>query len=352
MDSSSGLTLVGHSPISQHQVVIEISDDETPTPPKKQTKRTADDTRTKSSTARKQHATAKVLDLDKRIKNKWRENPDQRLFLFYLRRRFDNDMNDITTLFNSTFQKHLASCGLPHGISKRTVDAQMSDPRTFQREDVSKVLEFLPFDKLATNFHRLDKLVRNAAQKMKITLIQRSIDDYRPVAKFSGKSKGKRAATVLSDLSTDMSDLGSDSENEVTPRPKKFVKVTSPRKKVQGPPSPPEAGPGLCVPMPFTPKRQIQQILPTPPNSGRSQTIPLSAARLTSVLGGIPTKGKDDMVVLTQYTDASRRRETISPVPCVGRRFLWYQWSKGVHLRSRHSHRPAQRDFAGIPTTC
>jgi hypothetical protein len=288
-------------------IVIEISDDELVPLPGRTTKATgaklANNVKAKASTTEKRTIVNTGLILDAKAKNNWRENPDQRLFLFYVRRQFNNNMNDITTLFDFTFQKHLTSGGFPHGIPKRTIDAQMSDPRTFQREDVSKVLEFQPFVKLATHFQRLDKLVRYAAQEIQITLIQRSIDDYRPVTKFSGKSKGKRAATVLSDLSTDMSDLGSNSENEVTPRPKKFVKVTSSRKKVQGLPSPPEAGPGLPVSMLFTPKRQIKQSLPTPPNSGRVQSTPLSAARLTSVLGGIPTKGKDDVVVLTQYTD-------------------------------------------------
>ena len=147
----------------------------------------------------------------------WSIYPKQRLLLFYIDRRYDNDLDDITNIFNFAFSEILTEGRLPKG----KLSAQLYESATWQISYVEDFLS-LPDELLPGKFSKIHELIVESARALRLTLVRRIGPSRVETSKASLKRK-QRAPTagIDSDSSVDMSTHDSDSEVESTPRASK-----------------------------------------------------------------------------------------------------------------------------------
>lgn len=238
-------------------------------------------------------------NLIERARNNWTKNLDQRRFLFFVKRFYNSSLEEVTQLFDKAFTEDLKECGLPDGLWQKTIEAQIRDVKTLRRQEVVTVLDDTPFTQLAIVYESVNNLVVKAARSLNINLERRTIDEWKPTGVIPAH-KRKRACTVFSDVSEDMSNVGSDSDDNDTQRAVKRCRADLtkiPEKTQQLVPKRSSAinsqtiredtQRSLLPALEITPRGPTLQpdSIPTPPDSS------FASRRFEDTLGGVPSHG-------------------------------------------------------------
>ena len=257
----------------------------------------------------------------------WSIYPKQRLLLFYIDRRYESDLDDITTIFNFAFSEILTEGRLPKG----KLSAQIYESATWQISYVEDLLS-LPDEFLPRKFNKIDEIVTESAQALGLTLARRTGPSRVETSKRSLKRKERALTTGIdSDSSVDVSIYDSDTKTESISRaikrtarsfhmtsPKGSRTKTSTLENVAGLLTPPqtalsrkrkaESGPNACHDRNLLPAIAFS----TPEISSITSTHTHDASRAvrhkSSRSAGIPSHGKSGRNIvarsneLTHYT--------------------------------------------------
>lgn len=209
------------------------------------------------------------------IKNKW--TTEQRTWLFFVKRAYQNDIKDLASLFNHTFAAHLDSLGFQNNYPARSLDAQFREGPRWQLSEY-RYIKSIPFSDL-DRMHPMQQMVSEAAVQRGVHLVPRLEDDWlSSVYNKNNKRKRQRRSSLSS---TDYT------EDEPPSRPKNFLSTKTKRPKALS--SWPVKPVGL-----LTPQQSFSSSLP----SATTATSPSQSwrGRLASgnfaVTSGLPLDGR------------------------------------------------------------
>jgi len=230
--------------------------------------------------------------LPRTIKHVW--TSDQRIFLFFARRRHENSWEETAKLFNHAFSVDLHRRGLPDGLLARTIQAQFADGPRYHKEDFRRVLT-TPFAQLPNEFRTLERRIAKIAVQQRLKLVPKNHDTWPESYRTPTNHKRKRRESLDTIEPEPL-------ETHLSPSPT-FPQSTQPAQVPRDRGQPPQTH------IPRTPQRPIQALqLVTPsttvPSSSSTSTPsslvgkgfqssgPGTPRRSSDVLGGLPTHGK------------------------------------------------------------
>lgn len=210
-------------------------------------------------------------NLPQRVTNAW--TTDQRIFLYYIRRRLQNNWEDNRDIFNQAFRPELSDRGFQKGLSVRPLRAQFHDGHLYQKDDFRRVRN-TSFEDLPSRWPQIEGRVVDAARQQRITLLFREDDPW--LGLYNGPAK-KRNAKAHSQ--------GTEDDSDVEPaRPTKLRKH------------------GDLLPSTPTPTRLNSKIprallqLPTPSTSGSSSSRTYTSTKAIDVFPAKTTRNIDDVL--------------------------------------------------------
>lgn len=215
------------------------------------------------SGSRGQKARASKAKQPQGPKHNWHKNPDHRLLLFYVSRRYCNGAADITKLFNHIFADDLRQ-NFSHGLSKATIGVQIWD---CVRRKLPKALEFkeMSLKDLDCLYSRFQTPVNTAAAALNITLVLR-ID----AQEMAGTNTTTPPASEPLEEASTAHGHGGSGFNDAFVQPQTLGQLS----------------PVLLPALPVTPPRRILTYPPTPPSSTRSRS------KTNDPLQGLPSRGQ------------------------------------------------------------